>query len=350
MCYLTELIGEEIYDEFDLTGPQAASKYIPPAAIAGQEEESFRRRNSHAVISSAPPSPTVSTPATTNKLAAGIQFPKVHLFGRSRSQPGTPRSTSSASHAPAAAAAVAEKLKEKGIKEDTKDGLDDDTKETDTTMDGLTLRASSTLETDSTLMFDGSVTTPSANDANSIVPSTPARSLLPTFEEDRERKPSAVSYAERGRVRSTPGTPRGRSPATRAGVTEAILQSQTRRRASQVQSPSNLGPNPTTAGADSVRSVVPQALRQAAPKGRFKSSPLITLSPLAPVPSQDEDSDKDKDKDGIDSQGKDGSAAGIIAWNEQTEYHEQDDDRDLDCGEEVVPYLDPDLDAPKEGL
>lgn len=330
-----ELIGEEIYDEFDLSGPHAASKYIPPAALTGQEEERSRRRLDSG-RPTRPVSPTVPVPSApaTHRMTQGIQFPKVHLFGRSRSQPGTPRT------APPAAATV-EKRNEDQINDTLQlDSPSNDAKVTDGTLD-VTLHPASTFDTESTLMPEGSVVTGSGSEGTATL------GTLPTFE-DRERKPSAMSFAERGRVRSTPGTPRGHSPSTRGGVTEAILQTQTRRRAAHMHSASSLGLNSVAADTSH-----PPVTRQVTSRGRFKSSPLTPVTSLAPVPSHDEDSDKDKDRDKVgDIQGKGDNAAGIIAWNEHTQYDEQDDDFDggYDSEEDRIGGPDPYLEEPKHGL
>ncbi|KAF8530139.1 hypothetical protein BU17DRAFT_22833, partial [Hysterangium stoloniferum] len=91
---LEELIGEEILDEFDLTGPQAASSYVPPSAKRAAEEQS--RRAHTALLPSTAPIATLPPGAVKNATGlTSIQFPKVasslNIFNRSRSQPGTPR-------------------------------------------------------------------------------------------------------------------------------------------------------------------------------------------------------------------------------------------------------------------
>ncbi|GJJ14325.1 hypothetical protein Clacol_008589 [Clathrus columnatus] len=335
---LEELIGEEIYDEFDLTGPQSASKYIPPAAVAGEEEEQIRRRSP---VTEVPPplKPTASMPAVahathmTTKLSPGIQFPKVNIFGRSRSQPGRPRSPSAPSRT---VPSIAEKVTEKDEYDDRKD---DEKGMTDTTTDGTTLHPTLTIETDATLLPDGSTVSGSGGDSMRL-----PTIALPTIVDEHERRPSIVSFAERGRVSSAPGTPRNHSPSTR-NVTEAILQTQTRRRAAHLLPPGN------TAGVDASH---PPAVRQVVPKGRFKSSPLSPIGSLAPVPSHDEDH-ADDDKDKADTKCKDEQTAGIVAWNERThnideQEYEYDTDIEYDDDDQKTTYSDPYIREPREGL
>lgn len=88
---LEELIGEEIYDEFDLDGPQAlpASTYLPPEAQAAV---------SAPASTTAAPAVPPTTPNPSKSKPPSLKVPKMAVpsfsgFGilRTRSAPGTPR-------------------------------------------------------------------------------------------------------------------------------------------------------------------------------------------------------------------------------------------------------------------
>lgn len=96
---IVELIGEEIYDEFDPEGGHRgeASKYLPPSA--GDNSNLLKRKGSAPnLTSSGPDAPVSPTPinATTNKgsnVLRPIAIPALKnlSFLRSRSAPPTPR-------------------------------------------------------------------------------------------------------------------------------------------------------------------------------------------------------------------------------------------------------------------
>jgi metal transporter CNNM len=110
-----ELIGEEIYDEFDLRGAQAlpASTYVPPEAQRAVALADTKRRLKKQLLSAGTSSvpttpvpldsPTLNPPPTqttsiTSKLSMGLQLPhkvaKALKFERSRSVPGRIRDES----------------------------------------------------------------------------------------------------------------------------------------------------------------------------------------------------------------------------------------------------------------
>jgi metal transporter CNNM len=93
LVVILELIGEEIYDEFDLSGPQAlaASTYLPPEAQAAV--------SAPPATTNGPTPPPPTTPAGKSKPPSlKVPLPKMAVpsfggFGilRTRSAPGTPR-------------------------------------------------------------------------------------------------------------------------------------------------------------------------------------------------------------------------------------------------------------------
>ncbi|KAN0124199.1 DUF21 domain containing protein [Russula decolorans] len=126
---LEELIGEEIYDEFDTEGARQGevTSYVPPQSYAtdlhlepslvrkGSAPELFTRPNaSNAVQSPAPPAQRSASASATPVLRPmaipalkGLSF----LTGRSRSNPGTPRDSKPLSVRPTVLEAVDTKEK-----------------------------------------------------------------------------------------------------------------------------------------------------------------------------------------------------------------------------------------------
>jgi hypothetical protein len=272
----TELIGEEILDEFDLTGPQAASSYIPPSAKLA-EEERFRRAQANSAPYSAP-----STPKPA------MQFSKVSstlsIFSRSRSQPGTPR----------AGATVTASAGDAINKEDSFTATEkipdlkifDDCEGTDAS----TLHVTLTSETTTTLSPDVLLVAPVPQSDSRIAPA-----LLLSNDRGHTTPISNISNPNGSPFRNTSPVP----------LAEVILQTQNRRRAQAQQQqqtsatgtvlsfPGGTGGGAAGGGAGGADGAglggLPQPQRQVVlPKGRFKSSPLVTLS-------DEKANDKDKE-------------------------------------------------------
>ncbi|KAF8493569.1 hypothetical protein JB92DRAFT_2998552 [Gautieria morchelliformis] len=276
---LEELIGEEILDEFDLTGPQAPSSYVPPSAKRAAEEQ-CRRFQAHS--GSPTPSATLTAPAPAVTRGAGLptlQFPRVpsglNIFSRARSQPGTPRVEAHAQAPDYMSARDKEKelgdevVNAAGVGVATDGGIVPEPVDNDT----ATLRATLTSETDTTAVW---------GPRNQDITSVP--NILVS---DEHGQPASMHQ----QMSSAPIAPR---------VTEAILQTQTRRRAhlqQQAQSQSAISlPVPTASGSLATGGDL-QLPAQRPGKGRFKSSPLAPMPPRAAE-------DKDKGGETIEEDGK----------------------------------------------
>ena len=244
-----ELIGEEILDEFDLTGPQAASRYVPPSAKRAAEEQ-YRHSHPTAYAIPAPTPLPLPTPAVWG--ASGLptlQFPKVasslNIFSRSRSQPGTPRV---GPHQLPTADKDTEPWN--GFSDIYAGGpyADRDPEGTD----GSTLRATLTSDTGTTADV----------------------SALPT-----RRAPEILVSDEHG-VAASVSVPPTPASSLAPGVTEAILQAQTRRRAQLQQQAHSASSIVLPAGSATLSTLGELQLpvpRQVS-KGRFKSSPLTAVA------------------------------------------------------------------------
>ncbi|KAF8582387.1 DUF21-domain-containing protein [Ramaria rubella] len=305
---LEELIGEEILDEFDLTGPQAASSYIPPSARRAAEEQ---YRHTHS--SSAPLPAPLAIPAVMAVKGPGglpaLQFPRVasslNIFNRTRSQPGTPRfdvpglpeytprGDGEKEFASNAVNGRSDAFETPGNDSRTRSDANVDNEGTDVTTLAGTFRSS---DTGTNVTFAGT-------------DSERGRDTGP-------RLPNIVVSDELGHGATTLASTlsaTGRSPSPAPRVTEAILQTQTRRRA-QLQQQAHSASSILLPGPGSLALGGELQLPVQLPKGRFKSSPL---SPAPPRPVDGENKT---------SQGKESDARDKVAES------------------------DPDLKEPKDGL
>ena len=240
---LTELIREEILEEFDLTGTQAASSYVPPSARRAEEERSHR--------ASTPTVPIVVPPGKTSMqfLAILKVASTLNIFNRSKSQPGTPRME---------VTRLPEDIKEQEKLKGVEDGDAFKMEKNNNDSEATTLKATLTSETGTTFApgMDSSHTNGSDPVRSPLSFSAPPKAVVVP-------SPSPCPPSPVPALQLVPAAPLP-SP-----LAEAILQMQTRRRA---QATMTSGPGETVAPPPA------QGGKVVVPRGMFKSSPL---SPVA---------------------------------------------------------------------
>ena len=358
----TELIGEEILDEFDLKGPQAASFYVPPAARRAAEEQYMHRTPPGPHPTSLPepmPAATTTTSAvrgagallTTLPALPTLQFPRVTsglgIFSRARSQPGTPTGTPKGSGAGTPKDSGPGMPLPEYVYMREKEALDLGSSEEDGGGDGKTTGTTTTAETHTvptmmlpTLTWDTGTTAavPAWNSEDDVyVRAVQAQRGVGGGDEEDDnvmRIPDILVSDEHGRISpaaSTPGS--GGSPLPT--LTEAILQTQTRRRVQLQQQQQQAHHAQSTSGLMSAgggggghekqqqhQIAVPTVGQRQGPKGRFKSSPLVPNTTAMTTPPR-------------------------VVGDLEEEEEEKNAGADI---KDKVPDSDPDLEGPREGL
>jgi len=315
---LEELIGEEIYDEFDLSGPQAlpASTYLPPEAQAAVSAPTTSAAVPTMQSNAANAAASKSKPPSLKVPLPKMGVPSFGGFGilRSRSAPGTPRGSAPslpATTGPAASTTLAEAVGEKleHIKEvntpsptemkDPHDRIDEKGSEGDGDEQkrfdskGDPLERASTL--DSPPVY-GPGPIPSVNVEPVRSSSTPPSPVMNKATLSSTVPPSGTATPTPSSMRTAHAAP--------SLLTEAVLRGrQARLAASQVAVGTGIG------GADGTATPNPAPGPRPTMKGRFKSRRLEGAPPSPPliVPKDSKKSDgpatspaeddKDKDKD-----------------------------------------------------
>lgn len=290
---ITELIGEEIYDEFDPEGGHRNdANYLPPTA--NENVNLLKRKGSAPNLTSSSntvgvvaPTPTAANPSRTGLLRprplAPISTLKNLSFIRSRSAPPTPRDSRESARPVGQGGPPLEPIQ----------SIEDPNAQSN--LDGI-------LDEKEQLKAEDAATTTAAPPIVVTPPSSPPRSPPATSTTipipDGSIAPSASVPAVTAAIGS--GIPRGGSPAPSLGA--IILDRGRQKRAAQVGVPPQ---------APSPRAVTPSA---SGGKGqRFKSSPLTPIS-----------------ADGLSPGAPRGAAPGSnmsAVHEDETSHHDADDER-----------------------